>query len=145
MGVATLAAIGLLGLGNTWAALAAGVAAAAAAVAAMIWRYGAPDRQHQMEGRRFGRGPYVSCPCSPNADLLARLADIVQRLRQAAVAENWPVDWTVFERCLTQTAAATQANNLVDAAREYLRAIISLMDQVRQRRTTSSDSGVILQ
>ena len=71
-----------------------------------------------MEGSRFGRGPYVDCPCAPNADLLARLADIIRQLRDAASQENWPVDWAAFDCFLAQATSATEAGNLAEAARK---------------------------
>ena len=76
----------------------------------------------------------MACECAPNADLLARLTDIVQQLRDATTGENWPIDWAGFDSCLARAAAATQAENLADAAREYLRAILVMMSQLRQIR-----------
>ncbi len=144
VGVAALAALGLLGMGHAWPALAAGAAALIAGLVALFWRYGRPDHEFQMAGRRFGRGPYVVCPCAANADLLARLTDLVQQLRQAAVNENWPVDWTKYEQFLAKTAAATQNDNPAEAAREHLQAMIFLMRHVREQQSSGGDSGVLL-
>ena len=141
MGVAALAAAGLLALGHPLVALAAFLAAAAALVVALVQRYGGADRRSEIEHRRFGRGPYVTCPCAPNADLLARLTDILQQLRDAVAKEGWTVDWAPVDGFLAQAASATQAGNLPDAAREYLHAITHLMAQLRQIRSASSDSG----
>ena len=78
----------------------------------------------------------------PNADLIARLTDLLQQLRNAVAKEGWPVDWAAVDGFLAQAASATQAGN-ADAAREYLHAITHLMAQLRQLRSASSDSGVL--
>ena len=83
----------------------------------------------------------MTCPCAANADLLARLTDILQQLRDAVAKEGWTVDWAPVDGFLAQAASATQAGNLPDAAREYLHAITHLMAQLRQIRSASSDSG----
>jgi protein phosphatase len=142
LGVASLGAAGLLVLGDTWAALACIVGAGAAAVAAFWQRYGGGQRQALADNRRFGRGPYVAIDATPTTELLSRLADIVRQLRDAALSENWQVDWNGFDGLLAQATAAMRAGNLPDAARGHLRAISSLMAQLRQQRSASSDSGV---
>ncbi len=138
----SLAAVGLSILGDTWMALACFVAAGAAATAALWQRYGGGQRQPQADNRRFGRGPYVAIDAAPTPELLSRLAEIVRQLRDAAVSENWQVDWTGFDGLLAQAAAAMRAGNIADAARGHLRAITSIMAQLRQQRSASSDSGV---
>jgi protein phosphatase len=134
MGVAALATVGLLALGYPLSALLGVFVTAVAAILAMMQRRKAADRRSQIEQRHFGRGPYVACDCAPNAELLARLTDIVQELRDATAGENWPIDWSGFDGCLARAASAAQAENLGDAAREYLHAIMVMMCQLRQIR-----------
>ena len=143
MGVSVLAAVGMLALGHPLAALMALMVTVGTVVAIMLPRWGAADRRFRIENRRFGRGPYVTCECAPNADLLTRLTDIIEQLRDAATKEKWSVDWVGFERFIAQAASATQSGNLVEAAREYLHAISFLMAQLRQQRSASSDSGIM--
>ncbi len=76
----------------------------------------------------------MACECAPNADLLSRLTDIIQQLRDAASEENWPIDEAVCDGCFARAAAATEAENPLAAAREYLHAITVLMAQLRQIR-----------
>ena len=132
---ACLAAAGLFALGHVLISLLSLVCAAAAGIAALWQRYGNTSRQFQSDGRRFGRGPYVDCNCAANADLLARLAEIGRQLRDAAVAENWSIDWNHFDGFFSRAAAARRSNNLVDAAREYLHAITFMMSQLRKQET----------
>ena len=107
---------------------------AAAVIVAITQCHRVADRRAQIEQRRFGHGPYMACDCAPNAELLARLTDIVQQLRDATAGETWPIDWAGFESCLARAASAAQAENMVDAAREYLLAIMVVMSQLRRIR-----------
>ena len=144
LGVTTLATVGLLTLGYFWLALAAFLGAAASGVTALVQHFGTNGRGDIIpENRRFGRGPYVACDSTPNPDLLKRLADISQQLREAAANENWSIDCGDFDTHLARADAAAQAANLADAAREHLLAIMFMMAQLRMRRATGSDSGVI--
>lgn len=143
MGVSALAAAGMLALGLPLAALLALMVTAGTVVAIMMRRWGAADRRARIESRRFGRGPYVTCDCSPNAELLGRLTGILNQLRDAAAREKWQVDWAGFERFTTQAASASQSGNMVEAAREYLHAISFLMAELRQPKSASSDSGIM--
>lgn len=143
MGVSASAAAAMLALGYPLAALLAFLVTVGTVVAIMLPRWSAADRRFRIENRRFGRGPYVTCECAPNADLLTRLTDIIQQLRDAAENEQWTVDWTGFERFIAQASSATQSGNLVQAAREYLHAISFLMAQLRQQRSATSDSGTM--
>jgi protein phosphatase len=134
MGVAALATVGLLAMGYPLGALVGLVITAATAIVALARRGGGANHGGPNEPRRFGRGPYMACDCTPNAQLLARLTDIVEQLRQATAGENWPIDWTGFDGCLARAAAAAQAENLTEAARQYLRAMMVMMSQLRQIR-----------
>ena len=139
MGVAALAAVGLLALGHLWIALVAMLIAAGILITAIVQRSTAAEHPSQLEQRRFGRGPYATYQSVvPNADLLARLTDIVEQLRDAAAGENWPIDWAPLNECLAQAAAAAASENFTDAARQYLHAIVALMAQLRQIRGGSA-------
>jgi hypothetical protein len=76
---------------------------------------------------------------------LGRFAEIVRQLREAAVEEKWAVDWAAIDKLLAQATTAAKAGNLSAAAAGHLRAIISLMAQLRRQRTAASgDSSVYL-
>ncbi|MEN6449043.1 MAG: protein phosphatase 2C domain-containing protein [Thermoguttaceae bacterium] len=142
LGVASLFAVGMLSLGDGWAALAAFIGACAASIAALWQRYGG-RRQPEADDRLFGRGPYVSVDAATTPELLGRLAEIVQQLRDAALSENWQVDWAGFDALLAHAATAVRDGTLTEAARAHLKAICSIMAQLRQQRNhASSDSGV---
>jgi PPM family protein phosphatase len=143
MGVSILAAAAMLALDHPLAALMALMVTVGTVVAILAPRWGAADRRSRIESRRFGRGPYVTCECAPNADLLSRLTNIIQQLRDAATKEKWSVDWAGFERFTAQATSANQSGNSVEAAREYLHAISFLMAQLRQQKSASMDSGIM--
>jgi protein phosphatase len=142
MGVAGLAAIGLFALGYPLVAIASLVFAGVAGVVALAQRYGGgAEGEYQSDGRSFGRGPYVAADCAPNADLLSRLAEICRQLRDAAVAENWSIDWGRFDGFLSAAAAAIKSGRMMDAGREYLHAITFLMSQLRQQGIGGNQGG----
>lgn len=74
------------------------------------------------------------CDSTPNRDLLNRLSEILRQLQDIAASENWEVDWESLHGCLSRAKTAADAGNLSDAAREHLRAITSLMSQLRRQR-----------
>ena len=143
LGVTLLASAGLFALGQPLLGAIAGLVAVAAGAIGLMQRYGgssepAPDDRH------FGRGPYVAADCAPNADLLTRLAELVKQLREATLDATVAVDRAPCDTLLAQAATAAKAGNLADAARGHLRAIISLMSQLRAHQPASSDSSVFL-
>ncbi len=140
LGAASLAAVGMILMKQPMMALIGVLVAVGAGAAAFIQRYGGPKTE--LDRRRFGRGPYVKCDCTPNQDLLSRLAEIVRQLRDASLSENWSVDWAGFDGLLAQSAAAARSGDLAAAARGNLRAISLLMAQLRKQRPAGSDSGV---
>jgi protein phosphatase len=143
LGVTSLATVGLLALGLPLVASVTAIVGGVAGVAAWRQRYGGKV-QTPADDRRFGHGPYVTCDCTPSADLLGRFAEIARQLRDAAVSENWAVDWAVFDRFLAQAAADAHAGNMTDAVRGHLCAITSMMAQLRNQRPPNDDSGVFL-
>jgi len=143
MGVAALAAASMLAIGHPWIALLALMATAITVVVALKQSSSGANPFMLRENRRLGRGPHASCPCAPTAELLARLNEIIQQLRDAASKENWSIDWGPFEKILAQASLAAHTNNFTEATRNSLRAITFMMAQLRQQRSASSDSSVI--
>ncbi|MBN1394513.1 MAG: serine/threonine-protein phosphatase [Pirellulales bacterium] len=141
LGASSLAAVGLMAMGYRAAALACFFAAVGSGAAALVQRYGG-GKKNEVDRRRFGRGPYVKSDCAPNQDLLTRLAEIVRQLRDASLSENWKVDWSGFDGLLAQAAAAAGSGDMAAAARANLRAISSIMAQLRKQRPAAGDSGV---
>jgi protein phosphatase len=142
MGAATLATAGLFAMGQFVAAGVLLAVAAATAVVALVQRYGG-DRALPPDTRRFGRGPYVTTENPVNPEVLSRLDDIVHQLRKAAESQKWSVNWADFDKLLLQAKAADEAGDMPAIARARLRAISSLMSQLRQQEN-AADSGIFI-
>ena len=143
LGVAGWPRLGLGGDGRSLAGMLSFLAAVGALMAALVRRYGGGVDQTSWENRRLGHGPYVTADATATVDLVARLTGVAQQLREASAAEKWSVDWTEFDRRLTQSQMAVHTHDLTAAAREQLRAISSIMSQLRRPPEATSDSGVI--
>ena len=116
--------------------------AAATAVIAVVQRYGG-DRSQPPDTRRFGRGPYVTTENPVNPEVLSRLDEIICQLRKAATSQKWSVNWADFDKLLLEAKAADEAGDMPAIARARLRAISSLMSQLRQQES-AADSGIFL-
>lgn len=143
LGVASLATTGLLILGQPLLATAAALVAGASGAAALMQRYGG-DNRSAPDDRHFGRCPYVTTDCTPNAELLTRFGGLVQELREATREAPAAVNLGPCDALLSQAASSAKAGKLAEAARAQLLAIISLMAQLREQRNASSDSRVFL-
>ena len=144
LGVFALAAIGFLVLDYVLLALLSFGAAVLSGVVAMMQRFGGGGGGPYYGGRPLGRGPYVACDCTPNAQIVERLRDIVQQLRDAAAHEDWTVDWHRFNGYLAEAAAATKAADYPQATRQYLHALSFVMAELKRQRPPGSDSAVNL-
>jgi PPM family protein phosphatase len=144
LAVFALAAVGLLVLKSLLPALACLIGAVVTALVAAILRFRDGGGGAALDGRPLGRGPYVSCDCSPNAQLVERFKDTAQQLRDAATNEDWSVDWHRFNGHLNQATAATGSGDFTQATREYLRAIAFMMAQLKNQHRPGSDSSIDL-
>ncbi|MGA2796175.1 MAG: PP2C family serine/threonine-protein phosphatase [Thermoguttaceae bacterium] len=133
-GMASLAALGLGTIGQGTAALVSLLVAFLSGITAMVRHYGGANEVPSFEGRHFGRGPYVSCDCGPDEKFIVKLNEIINQLRDAAVGENWKIDWNRFNQFLTSANEARNSADYVGSAREYLRAIIFMMAELKHQR-----------
>ncbi|NLZ01404.1 MAG: serine/threonine-protein phosphatase [Pirellulaceae bacterium] len=101
---------------------------------ALIYRYTKPHRM-VFDSRPRGKGPYRQTLCSPDAEFIDWVRDLVNQLREAAEKESWHVDWQPIHPHQEAGETATRDADFVKAGREYLRVICQIMGQVRQRQT----------
>jgi PPM family protein phosphatase len=102
-------------------------------IMAVARRSGGADEAPSFEGRHFGRGPYVSCDCGPDEKFIVKLSEIIDQLRDAAVGENWKIDWSRFNQFLTTANEARNSADYVASAREHLRAISFMMAELKHQ------------
>ncbi|MGD0517164.1 MAG: protein phosphatase 2C domain-containing protein [Thermoguttaceae bacterium] len=130
--VAFLAAIGLCAIGQ-WATAFLLLAVVIPGIMTLSRRSRRIDKIPSFDGRHFGRGPYVSCDCAPDDKFIVKLIEIINQLRDAAVGENWKIDWDRFNQFLASADDARNSADYVASAREYLRAISFMMAELKHQ------------
>ena len=128
-----------------------GAAVAAAGLALSILqlataRHGrSPESSSRYEiGGPYGNGPYRDTPCEPDRNVVNRLVEIVDRLRQLTVGEGPQIDWSPLEKHASEGQAAAERGDFRSAIRGYTAAIRAVMRQLRAHRRTIDDSGEYL-
>lgn len=144
LGIATVAAIGLVVVDQLMPA----AACAAAALMAGIWatmRRPTPNRDattaRTETGGRYGQGPHRSVVCAPGPDFLDRMSALIEPVCQTAREQGWQINWAPFDEQTARSKAAAAGGDYALAAREFCLAIAFLMHEVReQRRKRGSDT-----
>jgi serine/threonine protein phosphatase PrpC len=117
--------------------LAAGVALAVAAidglVGLMLRLRGASGVAPLAAGQSLGKGPYASVDCSPNRELVRKLAATLDELREAAHDGEWTINWQPLDEACEKALAAGQSGNFAEAVRQYCRAISHVMSELRMQ------------
>jgi protein phosphatase len=95
--------------------------------------------------RRNGHGPYTRTPCDKTAQLVERLRETMSELRQAAIEEDWAIDWPPIDRHCQTAEHSAKGRDHQKALREYSQAISYTMKELReQRKKKKSDSAIDL-
>jgi len=89
------------------------------------------------KGKRWGEGPYQRFECIPGPAVANTLQKVVQELRTAAANSQWQIDWDAFNRCESAGQAAVQNNQFPQAVQYFAKAMMDMMDQLRQQRPKS--------
>lgn len=144
IGASLLLAAVLSMLGYVKVAFAGVLAAIIAGVVAVIQRTGSSEAEPApVAFGALGRGPHVAINCTPSAESIASIAQVVMKLRDAAVDEAWEVKWSDFDGFCDRAAAAINAKNFSQAVREYCLAISFMVNEVRKQRAKKNrDSSV---
>ena len=101
---------------------------------------GAKSGQEVSENKRFGKGPYTRYSCASSAQFAKQLADMLDKLQQGALRENWQVDWAQLKALTSHAESATKNQDHSTSIRSYGRAVSFLMDQLRNQSDASSSS-----
>lgn len=133
LGVSVLAMAAMAAMQQWIPAGVCGVSAAIAGLVALL-RSGGEASRRGMDGRPLGKGPHVTCDCTPNAALVARIANLFLELRHAVSAENWKIDCAAVDAVYQRALAANSQGQLHQASCDLLRAILALMDLLKAQR-----------
>ena len=90
--------------------------------------------------KRFGKGPYTRYNCASSAQFGKQLAEMLNKLQQGALRENWQVDWAQLKTLTSEAQKAEQSGDHSTSIRSYGRAVSFLMDQLRNQSDASSSS-----
>lgn len=101
---------------------------------------GAISGQNVTPDKRFGKGPYTRYGCASSAQFAKQLADMLRKLQEGALRENWTVDWPQLKALINHAESATKNKDHSTAIRSYGRAVSFLMDQLRNQTDASSSS-----
>ena len=141
LGTTSLAALGLLVMGHLLGALVALLAAVGLAVAAVVQRYGGAEAEFTLDGRPLGRGPYRSSICASGSEFADQLASVLAQLRDAALLEQWAIDWTRFNDLYQRVGAARDAGDHPQLVREAFHAIRLMLDGLKQQHARERQKG----
>ncbi len=81
----------------------------------------------------------MSCDCPPDEKFIVKLMEIIDQLRDAALGENWKIDWNRFNQFLTSANAARNSADYVASARECLHGISFMMAELKHQRPHAKD------
>jgi len=129
-------------MGRYLAAGAASIGAVATALFAAIRLLAAGDGGGQLNaGSQFGAAPYTTTPVAIDRDLVDRLAKTIQQLKDAALGQDWVLDWVRFNQLSDNAAEEAQQGQFVPAVQHYSQAIRHMMAELRNQRRLKETGG----
>jgi hypothetical protein len=84
--------------------------------------------------RMLGKGPYTNTACKADPELVQKLTDTLDELRQAARDGQWDIDWEPLDEATKLSAAAAANGNYIEAVRQDCRAISHMMSELRHQQ-----------
>jgi protein phosphatase len=130
----------LFGMLRQW--IAAGVcllAAGGGGAAALLYRYTSPATSY-FDSRFRGKGPYRQTLCSPDTKFVGVAKDLTNQLHEAAEKESWQVQWEPYHQHRNAAAAAATAGDMTEAGREFFRAVIYMMSQLKRQKEIGKEA-----
>jgi PPM family protein phosphatase len=92
------------------------------------------DLRYLPAGTRLGAGPHTCIEAQADDQLVSELSSLTEQLRQAAVEEQWSVDWDQFNAHNMEGKQALQAKDFPRAVRQYATALRFMMNELRNQR-----------
>lgn len=126
--------------------LAAAGAAAAGAVATAIYMAikllaGAGGSVHTGGTAPLGAAPYTTTLVKVDRDLAEKLAKTIQQLKDAAMGQDWIVDWHRFNQLVSNAQSEVQEGQFLESVRHYSQAIRHMMTELRNQRRLKPAEG----
>jgi len=134
LGGFVLGAVALFAVRYALLSLLSLLGAVATGISALVWRYGGESSDYTYDGQPLGKGPYTACDCRVDGRFVERLVDLTHQLRDAAIREEWKVDWPRFNTHHDQAVAAAVAGDYPQAIRQHCHAISFMMAELRNQR-----------
>lgn len=144
LGVFSLLALVLVGIGQMIPAAVAAAAALVAAIVAMVRALESDEASTAsvpLEGR-LGQGPHRSRNCKPDKSFVQKLRQISEQLREAAEEEQWPIEWQQFNDLRDGAESAAKQGDFSSSVREYSHAISFMMAQLRKHGTKKAPNQI---
>jgi PPM family protein phosphatase len=107
----------------------------------IVRKYGPIWAAYMRRQKFLGKGPYANAACQQPAEFVVSLAKLVKELQEVGQSEHWTIGWATFDSHVKTAEKATAQKKLLEAVREYARAISFCMSELRrvgQKRTSAS-------
>jgi protein phosphatase len=144
LGVLCLAS-GMLALSQQlYAGAGCGIVALCTALVMFLRRFSGGQDRALGAGARLGRGPHRSYVCELDLAAAQRMAAVIEPLREEAVQQHWEIDWARFDGLCRQASTAVKGQDYAGAIRTYCRAIIFMMQQLRNQQARGAKPAVDL-
>ena len=132
-GVCFLSAIAMFILGQSYLAIASLAVGAGSLLAGIGWKLSRQSGGTSLApGLRLGNGPHVSIDCPAADKFTDKLAKIVEELREAAIENEWAVDWSVLDDHCQQAVRAASAREHRDSSKFYGLAIHAMVTDLQR-------------
>ncbi len=90
---------------------------------------------------QFGAAPYTTTPVKIDREMVDRLAKTIQQLKDAAVGQDWVLDWHRFNQLAANAADEAQQSQFVASVQHYSQAIRHMMSELRNQRRQREAGG----
>lgn len=91
----------------------------------------------------LGKGPHVSVPCVPNDAFVAKVAAMLQPLRESAAQQNWNIDWKAVDGFVARARTARMEERFDEAVRQLCLSISFVMAEIRKQRQPTTAGNLL--
>ena len=132
-GVCFLSALAMFFLTYKGWAIGSCIAGIVSLLLGLWWRSRVRSSGTSLEpGLRLGNGPHVTVDCPATETFTDKLAKIVEELREAAVENEWTIDWVQLDTHCEQAVRAASARDHRTSIKAYGRAIHAMITELQR-------------